>query len=60
MNLIEEKIADIIRENDAETAAKVIYNVMAACVAAPAVATTANVYRTVDRLVDSACESLFQ
>ena len=59
MNMIEEKLAEIIRENDAATAAKLMYEIMCDCVAAEVVTTTANVYRTVDRLVDAACEKNF-
>jgi hypothetical protein len=56
MNMIEEKLADIIRENDTETAAKLLYAIMQDCVRAEATTTTANIYRTVDRLVDINCE----
>jgi hypothetical protein len=59
MNQIEEKLAEIIRENDVETAVKVLYSIMQDCVRAEAVATTANIYRTVDRLVDINCEQHF-
>jgi hypothetical protein len=34
MNMIEEKLADIIRNNDTETAAKLLYAIMQDCVAA--------------------------
>jgi hypothetical protein len=59
MNMIEEKLSDIIRENDIETAVKVLYSIMQDCVRAEAVVTTANIYRTVDRLVDINCEQHF-
>jgi len=59
MNMIEEKLAEIIRENDPDTAAKLMYAIMSDCVCAEIVTTTANIYRTVDRLVDMACEQHF-
>jgi hypothetical protein len=59
MNMIEEKLADIIRNNDTETAAKLLYAIMQDCVAAEVFTTTANIYRTVDRLVDINCEQQF-
>jgi hypothetical protein len=60
MNVIEEKLADIIRNNDTETAAKLMYSIMSDCVCAEVVTTTANIYRTIDRLVDMACEQQFE
>jgi hypothetical protein len=60
MNMIEEKLAEIIRENDPATAAKLMYAIMSDCVCAEIVTTTANIYRTVDRLVDLACEQQFE
>lgn len=54
MLTIEEKIADIIRENDVDTAAKVLYTIMQDCVTSEVVTTTANIYRAVDKAVDMA------
>ena len=59
MDMIEEKLAEIIRENDPETAAKLMYAIMSDCVRAEVVTTTANIYREVDRLVDLACQEHF-
>jgi hypothetical protein len=59
MNMIEAKLFDIIRENDAETAAKIMYSIMQDCVRAGSQATTANIYRTIDRLVEINCEQHF-
>ena len=60
MNMIEEKLAEIIRENDADQAASVIYQIMVACVQSEQVNTTANAYRIIDRAVDLACEQNFE
>jgi Fe2+ or Zn2+ uptake regulation protein len=59
MNMIEEKLADIIRENDAETAAKTIYAIMQELVKTEPSYTTANIYRSIDLWVDTVCEQQF-
>jgi hypothetical protein len=46
-------------QKDTETAAKLLYAIMQDCVAAEVFTTTANIYRTVDRLVDINCEQQF-
>jgi Fe2+ or Zn2+ uptake regulation protein len=59
MNVIEEKLADIIRENDTETAAKTIYAIMQELVKTEPAYTTANIYRRIDLFVDTVCEQQF-
>lgn len=59
MNTVEEKIAEIIRENSSETAAKTLYSVMKELVKTDPVYTEANIYRRIDLFVDTTCERVF-
>lgn len=59
MNLIEEKLAEIIEENSTADAAKLMFSIMKDCVCAEIITTEESIHQTVDQMIDWACEEHF-
>ena len=60
MDLLKEKIEEIIRENSASIAAMVLLKALQDVAHARKVVTTAPTYRVIDRALDIACETTLE